>query len=91
MTLSSALCDLERYAFIWKLKLVHWIAEPFIEMDVEYACKRCYSIVRIFSKNLCKFSSSQQHYTYHHSNMQIKKPYPFIKKLPFLNFFRYIN
>ena len=32
MTLSRALFDSERYAFIWKLKLVHWIAEPFTEM-----------------------------------------------------------
>ena len=34
MTLNRALFDLERYAFIWKLKLVyvHWIAEPFTEM-----------------------------------------------------------
>lgn len=39
------------------------IAEPLTKMNVEYACKRCHVIVRIFSKNLCTFPSSPQHYT----------------------------
>ena len=62
--LSTALFDLERYAFVWKLKQVHCMAELVTKMNFEYACKRCYIIVQIFSKKiLCKFGSSPQHYT----------------------------
>ena len=50
-----ALFDLERYPFIWKVKLVHSIAEHPTEINNEDATK-CYYItiiVGIFSKKNC--------------------------------------
>ena len=83
---SGALFDLERYAFIWKVKLVHSTAEHPPEMNVEYVSKRYYIILGIFckKKNGVNLRTDRNITFSSRSKYAIKETWPFYQNVAIL-------